>query len=254
MGKKKGAGSGPFEALRGLKDEMAKAEEAKKAAKGAKGAAGAASGRAPGPARAPAPVAKGGRGAAGDEDALLLHRMYAGVTPLDRKHERVSRQTLERAAASAGREAAARAASRVTAEADAVREHLRTLIEGATRFEVTDDGAHIEGRRVDLAPDVLRKLRRGLLPVDGRLDLHGMDAGEARAALEKFLALMRARGERCVLVIHGKGLHSAGGTAVLRGEIGAWLSQSAASQHVAAFATARGEDGGEGAVYVLLRR
>ena len=65
---------------------------------------------------------------------------------------------------------------------------------------------------------------------------------------------MRARGERCVLVIHGKGEHSPDGIGVLRGEISAWLSQGAASEHVAAFATAARRDGGEGAVYVLLRR
>jgi DNA-nicking Smr family endonuclease len=65
---------------------------------------------------------------------------------------------------------------------------------------------------------------------------------------------MRARGERCVLVIHGKGEHSAGGVPVLRGEIAAWLSQGTSSEHVAAFTTASEADGGEGAVYVLLRR
>jgi DNA-nicking Smr family endonuclease len=54
--------------------------------------------------------------------------------------------------------------------------------------------------------------------------------------------------------VHGKGEHSPRGHAVLRGEIAAWLSQSAASEHVAAFATATDDDGGEGAVYVLLRR
>ena len=62
---------------------------------------------------------------------------------------------------------------------------------------------------------------------------------------------MRTRGERCVLVIHGKGHHSAG-SGVLRGEISAWLSQGRAREHVAAFATAHDEDGGEGAVYVAL--
>jgi DNA-nicking Smr family endonuclease len=41
---------------------------------------------------------------------------------------------------------------------------------------------------------------------------------------------------------------------VLRGEIAAWLSQGRAREHVAAFATARKDDGGEGAVYVALRR
>jgi DNA-nicking Smr family endonuclease len=100
----------------------------------------------------------------------------------------------------------------------------------------------------------LRRLRRGLLPIDGRLDMHGMMLQEARAQLELFLRTMRARGERCVLVIHGKGEHSPNGSGVLRGEISAWLSQGSSSEHVAAFASAQTQDGGEGAVYVLLRR
>jgi DNA-nicking Smr family endonuclease len=92
------------------------------------------------------------------------------------------------------------------------------------------------------------------MPIDARLDLHGMGMDAARFRLESFLRTTRARGERCVLVIHGKGEHSPGGVGLLRGEIAAWLSQRASSEHVAAFATARREDGGEGAMYVLLRR
>jgi DNA-nicking Smr family endonuclease len=100
----------------------------------------------------------------------------------------------------------------------------------------------------------LRRLRRGSLPIDCRVDLHGMSVAEARGRLEVFLRTERARGERCVLVIHGRGQHSAGGVAVLRGEVSAWLSQGPCSAHVAAFATARGDDGGKGAMYVLLRK
>ena len=80
-----------------------------------------------------------------------------------------------------------------------------------------------------------------------------MTAARAQEELVTFLRLMRTRNERCVLVIHGKGERHAG-AGVLRGEISAWLSQSKAREHVAAFATARDEDGGEGAVYVALRR
>jgi DNA-nicking Smr family endonuclease len=91
--------------------------------------------------------------------------------------------------------------------------------------------------------------------VDARLDLHGLGAEAARVKVLDFLAQMRTRGERCVLVIHGKGEHSpAGSPGVLRGEIAAWLSQGRAREHVAAFATAHADDGGEGAVYVALRR
>jgi DNA-nicking Smr family endonuclease len=187
-----------------------------------------------------------------EDEALLLHRLFAGVQPLDRSRGRVPTQRIERSASV--ERAARRSANAAQIEADAVHEHLRALVEGTARFEVADDGRRVEGRRVDLPMDALRRLRRGRLPIDGRLDLHGMGVPEARAQLELFLRTMRARGERCVLVIHGKGEHSPQGRGVLRGEIAAWLSQAASSEHVAAFATAGERDGGEGAVYVLLRR
>jgi len=110
----------------------------------------------------------------------------------------------------------------------------------------------VEGRRVDAAPDLVRSLRRGSLPIDGRVDLHGLTAPQAQEKLVEFLRTMRSRNERCVLVIHGKGERTGGG--VLRGEIAAWLSQGKAREHVAAFTTARDDDGGEGALYVALRR
>ena len=183
---------------------------------------------------------------------MLLHRLFAGVEPLDRTRGRIPKQRLERSAAA--ERAATRGPDQARAEADAVHAHLRALVEGGARFEVADDGRRVEGRRIDVSMDALRRLRRGLLPIDGRLDMHGMMLQEARAQLELFLRTMRARGERCVLVIHGKGEHSPNGSGVLRGEISAWLSQGSSSEHVAAFASAQTQDGGEGAVYVLLRR
>jgi DNA-nicking Smr family endonuclease len=239
-GKKSKKSGSPFEALRPLKKELEQKEEARKAS-GAKR-----------PAPAPPPAART-RPAEPEDEALLMHRLFAGVEPLDRSRgTRLPKQVVERSQtvehqAKRGREAAQQ-------EADAVHEHLRSLVEGRTRFEVSDDGRRVEGRRVDLPLDELRRLRRGLVPVDARMDLHGMGAAEARAQIELFLRTMRARGERCVLVIHGKGAHSPRGQAVLRGEISAWLSQGSSSEHVAAFATASPEDGGEGAVYILLRR
>ncbi|MGZ3419599.1 MAG: Smr/MutS family protein [Polyangiales bacterium] len=136
---------------------------------------------------------------------------------------------------------------------DDVRDHLMNLVEGGARFEVTDDGRRLEGRRLDLDHGTYRRLRRGELGVDARIDLHGKRADEARDALEKFLEEKRARRDRTVLVIHGRGDHSPAGIGVLRGEVAAWLSQGRPSRHVAAFATAAPEDGGEGALYVLLR-
>jgi DNA-nicking Smr family endonuclease len=234
--KKKGA-SGPFEALRALREELAKKEEAKKE---------------PARAKAPPPTAPRRKPEEPEDEALLLHRLFAGVEPLDRAKGRMPKQRVERS--EAVERQARRGADAAQRDADAVHEHLRSLVEARTRFEVADDGRRVEGRRIDLPMDALRRLRRGMLPIDGRLDLHGMSAREARGQLELSLRTMRARGERCVLVIHGKGEHSPGGLPVLRGEIAAWLSQGPSSEHVAAFATASEADGGEGAVYVLLRR
>jgi DNA-nicking Smr family endonuclease len=232
--------SGPFDALRTLRDELA-----------AKNAGGTAKVPRRPSARA-IPVKDGPREP--DDEALLLHRMYAGVTPLGGTRARVPKQEVEKPASGWAARAAQRAADAAAAEAAAVHERLRALVEGRERFEVADDGRRVEGRRIDLPMDVVRRLRRGSLPVDGRLDLHGMSVREARGQLELFLRTMRSRGERCVLVIHGKGEHSPDGMGILRGEIAAWLSQGASSEHVAAFATASEHDGGEGAVYVLLRR
>jgi DNA-nicking Smr family endonuclease len=180
------------------------------------------------------------------DDELTFHRMMSGVVPLDSATQRVpvTGDTPKQVA----RQKAAEVQARAKEEAEKALDHLHSLVDDTARFEVTDDGQRVEGRRVDAPPDLVRSLRRGMLPIDGRLDLHGLAPEPAREKLGEFLRTMRARGERCVLVIHGKGM------GVLRGEIAAWLSQGKAKESVLAFATARDDDGGEGAVYVALRR
>jgi DNA-nicking Smr family endonuclease len=239
---KKKAAAGPFEALRALKEDLKKRDEAA-TAPGKKAPAP--------PVNVPRPVSRTPPASA-EDDALTMHRLFAGVEPLDRTRGPLPKQRIERSPAV--ERLPEQMADAARAEAEAVHEHLRTLVEGGSRFEVEDDGTRVEGRRVDVPLDALRRLRRGAMPIDARLDLHGLTTHEARAKVDAFLRAMRTRGERCVLVIHGKGGHSPQGAGVLRGEIAAWLAQSAASEHVAAFATAGAADGGEGAVYVLLRR
>ncbi len=247
---KKSTSSGsPFEALKGLKDKLAAQELAAK--------------KPPAPAtatrKAPAQFAPiSVRSSDSEDEALTFHRMMNGVTPLDQtKKTRIpkSQETLDSSeAAERARQRNEEGSSIAEREVNEVREHLRALVEDVARFEVSDDGRRVEGRRTELPIEALRKLRRGLMPIDARLDLHGMRAEEARAGVDAFLRDQRVRGERCVLIVHGRGEHSPGGTGVLRGEIAAWLSQGRGSEHVGAFATATADDGGEGAVYVLLRR
>jgi DNA-nicking Smr family endonuclease len=180
------------------------------------------------------------------DDELTFHRMMSGVVPLEGTRARVP-VTAEPGSARP-RVSPAELRTKAGVEAAEVMDHLHRLVDDAARFEVSDDGRRVEGRRVDVPPSVLRDLRHGKLPIDARLDLHGERPDDARDKVLTFLKEKRARGERCVLVIHGKG------EGVLRGEIAAWLSQGRAREHVAAFATAREDDGGEGAVYVALRR
>jgi DNA-nicking Smr family endonuclease len=149
-------------------------------------------------------------------------------------------------------------------DADApARASMGALVTDGLRFEVSDDGERVEGRRLDLDPRELRRLRRGEYAIDGKLDLHGLGADDARRAVEAFVRKRRVEGDRVVLVVHGKGTHSPRGAGVLRGEIGAWLSQGRAARDVAAFASAgeiraprRGDETDDvpGAVYVLLAR
>lgn len=104
---------------------------------------------------------------------------------------------------------------------------------------------------VDLDRRSWLRLRRGRYPIDARLDLHGLNQVEAHGRLSAFLAGAQARGNRCVLVITGRGLRH-GGT--LREMTPRWLEAEPNRRLVLSFSEARLQHGGEGALYVLLRR
>ncbi|WP_437659508.1 Smr/MutS family protein [Sorangium sp. So ce1182] len=134
------------------------------------------------------------------------------------------------------------------------RSRMRSLVIDGIKFEITDDSERIEGRRLDVDPRELRRLRRARYALDGTLDLHGLRLEAAREAVEAFVCKRQRDGDRVVAIVHGKGSHSPGGHAVLRGEIAAWLSHGRVARHVAAFATAPEGEGGAGALLVLLAR
>lgn len=133
-------------------------------------------------------------------------------------------------------------------------DELRALVSGEVAFDLSDSDEFIEGGARGLDPRVLRRLRRGDFSVQGHLDLHGLSREEARPLLEAFLSAARAAKKRCVLVVHGRGLHSKDQVPVLKDALKRWMTTARFAQHVLAFATARPHDGGAGAVYVLLRR
>jgi DNA-nicking Smr family endonuclease len=107
------------------------------------------------------------------------------------------------------------------------------------------------------------RLKRGQLPIEGRLDLHGMSQGEARRALDGFIAEAHASGRRAVLIITGKGLkprhdyedpwHGIG-RGILKQATPRWLNEAPNRARVLAFTEAQPRHGGGGALYVLIRR
>jgi len=106
------------------------------------------------------------------------------------------------------------------------------------------------------------RLKRGQLPIEGRLDLHGMTQENARAALDHFIGEAYASGKRALLIITGKGLkprepmhpwdHGAGG--VLKAMTPRWLNEAPNRTRVLAITEAQPRHGGSGALYVLIRR
>jgi DNA-nicking Smr family endonuclease len=114
------------------------------------------------------------------------------------------------------------------------------------------------GKVVDMDKRTARRLKRGELPVDGRIDLHGLTLDQAHGALTSYLRGAHNRGARCVVVVTGKGKGGEGPngekTGKIRRETPHWLNQSALRPLVLAVTEARTHDGGTGAFYVLLKR
>lgn len=99
----------------------------------------------------------------------------------------------------------------------------------------------------------LDKLSKGRLPIEGKVDLHGMTQEQAYSLLFSFLHRAYAGGLRYVLVITGKG-SSSGGDGVLRRSVPAWLATPAFRMLVSSHDQAARHHGGGGAIYVRLRR
>lgn len=110
------------------------------------------------------------------------------------------------------------------------------------------------GRAAGLDKRTAQRLRRGQLPIEGRIDLHGMTQAEAHANLARFISGSAARGRRCVLIITGKGVRGGTGAGVLRAQLPHWLNEPALRPMILSFTPAQPKDGGGGAFYVYLRK
>lgn len=100
------------------------------------------------------------------------------------------------------------------------------------------------------SPGVLSKLRRGHWVIQKHIDLHGLISDEARTYVSEFISDCKKRGIRCVRIVHGKGLGSRNKEPILKNKVRGWLMQK---DEVIAYAQAKQQDGGSGAVIVLLK-
>jgi DNA-nicking Smr family endonuclease len=116
--------------------------------------------------------------------------------------------------------------------------------------DALESGAELAFLRPGLAPQLLRRLRRGHWVVEASLDLHGMNRSEAAAAVREFLRACRARRLGCVRIVHGRGLGSRNREPVLKAKVYHWLKLR---DEVLAFSQAPAAHGGSGAVLVLLK-
>ena len=120
-----------------------------------------------------------------------------------------------------------------------------------TKLSIAGTGTDFAMRAPGVSIAEANAAKRGSVRIEDTLDLHGDTVDVARPKLEQFMYASHRLGRRCVLIIHGRGLHSATGATLretvindLAGPLSGWV-------HTAT--TARAQDGGDGATLVLLR-
>ena len=183
-------------------------------------------------ATADAPAARS-RQASEEEDRRLFETAMQGVRPLPPGPRRVvpEWQTAESAPSATPRRRSPREAVHVDGE-----------------------GEELSGVAFGVAHDLVRSLARGEIEPEAELNLHHLTADAATHQAERFIERSVEKGHRCVLLIHGRGLHSGASGPALRPALVESLSRQPLVKHVLAFTSAPPRFGGMGALIVLLRR
>ena len=121
-------------------------------------------------------------------------------------------------------------------------------------LQVDGEGENLTGAAFGVAHDLVRSLARGEIEPEAELNLHRSTADAAAHQAERFIEQSVEQGRRCVLIIHGRGLHSGPGGPALRPALVELLCARPVARQVLAFASAPSRYGGPGALIVLLRR
>ncbi len=171
------------------------------------------------------------------DDLAAFHAAVDGATPL-RANDRIAFDPPK---------PTPRPRQRELDEAAAVVESLYAPLEVDDWLDLGDADSFL---RTGLPRNVLRDLRRGRWTIQRHIDLHGLNRHEAHEAVGVFLATALSEGKRCLRIVHGRGHGSPDRQGVLRQLVKSWLSRR---KDVLAFCHAPPRDGGDGALWVLLR-
>jgi DNA-nicking Smr family endonuclease len=132
------------------------------------------------------------------------------------------------------------------------REYIPVRTDGLLRPHYLPELSH--STQTGLDKRNAKKLKKGRHAIEGQLDLHGMTQVLAHVAINNFIEVSYRAGKRCILVITGKGLKLDGSIGVLRLAVPRWLNEAPNRSRVLAFSYATPKDGGEGALYIMLKR
>lgn len=182
----------------------------------------------------------------GLDDTVLWGHVAASIEPLDERHKNL----LKTSSANVG--PAAKPPSPKAGRASGSSGGLGATPPPPPKRPVLPDLDH--GTTAGVDKSTATRLKKGRQPIEGRLDLHGMTQSEAHPALDAFIEKACRAGKRSVLVITGKGTKLDGTVGVLRQAVPRWLNLPPNRARILAFSHATAKDGGEGALYVLLKR
>jgi len=127
---------------------------------------------------------------------------------------------------------------------------LQESLEVSLEVEDLQPGDSLSFCRPGIQKSIFKKLKKGQYSVGAELDLHGHTRPEAQVALAQFIKHSRENNIRCVRIIHGKGYGSNNQGPKIKPLVNKWLQQR---NEILAFCSARPNDGGTGAAYVLLK-
>ncbi len=177
------------------------------------------------------------------DDCLVWTQVIKAVVPIGERHQK-SLKTQN----SWGERHVVSVTSTLSVGHNALEELKREY----SRFGHSADSERFEDPRTDHR--TVSRLRRGRLSIDSSIDLHGLGRTRAHMVLRSFVDRAWRLGLRSVLVITGKGTRANGGVGVLRAAVPLWLNEPDLRPKVLSFKYAQPRDGGEGALYLLIRR